>query len=164
MSQQVNQDIEKMTFAELKQQLAKCDRQNPKNIYIRRLMKQRYLEHRNKRRTNKPLNNIDVTAILTEEDFEPLAEQFKNPGFESLNEIEHHENKFEKEIEKDVLNNNMMDRLNNDILLSDLRKKQKNKIVFIPPFSEEGGNAYTTIGTIPSNDFSNKRVLHNIKK
>lgn len=83
--------------------------------------------------------------------------------------------KFKEKIKNDYVNNNLMQRLNSDIDITSMRNKKntrnraidihnnwtRNKNDIVPPFDTDYGDAYAPFDTnIPTNDFSNKRLIN----
>lgn len=102
--------------------------------------------------------NSNFKTNIRDEDINP----FPNHGH--LNELEDddrlYDTKFRDELNKDYMNNNLLDRMNSEI---DIRKgKVANKKDFIPPFANKGSGQFAPFHkqkNIPQSDFSNKRIM-----
>lgn len=145
MSKLTDMHIQNMTFGQLRQALAQCQ-DHRMEYQIRCAMMDLYQQHmRSKQRRasyNRPYVSIDEFVQLVE----------KNP------ECQEFENKFLPQIEKDFVNNGILDRMNSDI---DINKSKKRKTV-MSPFSDVGDCVYASfdaIGEAPPDDFSNKRII-----
>ena len=108
----------------------------------------------------------DVEDVEDIADNIPLREEDFNlyPNHGPLNELEEnnglYDKKFKDEVNKDFMNNNLMDRMNSEIDIRNI--KLKNKKDFIPPFADNDGGMYAPFHNqtnIPTTDFSTKRIL-----
>lgn len=139
------EQINNMSFAELKNELYKCENNPIKEKIIRELMLIRYQQHINTqkqiKKTKKPKKQIKpIQAIevcsFSDDDFEFDSD---DDGDGERNIIEY---------DKDVTNNNLMDRLHNDMELKKL-KPSKSKRDIIKPFATTSGDTYATFKQEP---------------
>mgnify|MGYP005855511951 CR=1 FL=1 len=177
--------IQNMSFNQLKKELSYCKNNPSKELFIRNLMREKYIRYKKKKKnfeeknrrhisysnTNESttfneinnLGNDTIRSILNDIEDPFPEENNRNPRNDfNLNKFEDKKNpKFKDEVDKDFLNNNLMDRLNSDI---DIRKiKARNKRDFVPPFSNDVGGEFAPFRydkNIPKNNFSNKRILN----
>ena len=198
--------INKMSFQRLRDELSICVDNPVKNLLIRKLMKQKYIEYKKrkeiyemKKRNN--YNKIKKRKIIEDNTSRMLAEELledinknnelraneineineMNEILEFMDEINNnqervydhgplndldpsarlYDQKFTEEIEKDEMNNNLMNRLNSDIYIQEMRKNKRKK--FETPFSNGPDEKYASFQMdptiIPNQDFSNKRLL-----
>lgn len=166
----------KMTFRELKNELSKFEQNNANNNndekikIIRKIMYQRYQDHMSKKKSpnniiinsskkshiqdnrihdneySRESNNLDFLDddyIKNDKKYNGLYEQkvTNNPlediGFNSRPNYEY---------DRDKLNNNLTDRLNNDLDIYNIKSKKNIKdMVLVPPFSNGPGNKYASI-------------------
>lgn len=181
--------INKMTFNELRNELAKCD--DPvKETLIRNLMYIRYKQHINKKiqideikrrkmlrfmeqqkkkiETN-TINNNSINDLLNDEDnlsLDPDEFEIKQTS-DSLNELDDADELLDKrnitEYERDMVNNNIVERLNSDIDIRTMRETQQKK-EFVVPYSDNDDGNYAPFNSKPKlqvNTFSNRRPKKN---
>lgn len=188
MSKKEVERIRKMTFEELREELTYCE--NPvKNILIRKIMKEKYnqyLRRRNQLITKKQrktlyeerkvatrkrkkkemddiieslINNINEPEIeLKEEDFN--AKDVHGPLNELDDDYGLFDDKFKKEVAQDIMNNNLMERMNSELDIMSATKARKNNKDFIPPYANNEGDKYASFKHyrgISNNNFSSKR-------
>ncbi len=209
MESEINK-IKNMSFDQLREELSLCKNNPVKELIIRKMMKNRYLELKNRKqrlinqRKMKELSRIeeanyqrqfnnnlenenivddnlvdelfediqrlknrdnDMVDIFNESDFKPL------PNHGPLNALDPnaslYDRKFKQEIEKDHMNNHLMDRLNSDIDIKKMSKRNKKKN-FDMPFSNNIDANYASInsdeGIILSNDFSSRRLYRTARR
>lgn len=178
--------IKKMTFKELRNELAKCNRNPVKEKIIRSMMILRYNQHMERKRliqmkqaekyqrmimkqqshqqnNNNIENESDEDVILDDNDFELIK-----PTYGSLNELDDQSNDEDfrpireiKEQERDKQNDHLVSRLNNDVeLKNQSEKNNQDKPNIIPPFSNDLGDMYAPFESIKQNikkDFSNPK-------
>jgi hypothetical protein len=184
--------IQNMSFNQLKKELPYCKNNPSKELYIRNIMREKYIRYKKKKKlmveknrrqplfidsksttinestTFNEINNLGnepIRSILNDV-VDPFPEDNKNNRNdfnlnESMEPRDPKKHKYKEEVDKDFLNNNLMDRLNSDI---DIRKiKTRNKRDFVPPFSNDIGGDFAPFvydKKIPQSDFSNKRILN----
>lgn len=199
--------INKMTFKQLRNELAKCD--DPvKATLIRNLMYLRYSQHINKKKeienikkkkmekyikrekriinnmenqnTNKNIDikdidikDIDIKDInikdidikeLLDDDLSIDPDQFEmKQNFYSLNELDELDPLVDKrditEYERDMVNNNIAERLNSDIDIRTMRENKQKK-EFVMPYSDNAGGNYAPFDSQHESritTFSNRR-------
>ena len=126
----MNKDLNKMTFRELKRELTQCN-DPQRSMTIRVLMRniyKNYIQHKQ-------------PASLTDEDLvnqildEYKKKQYIPPDFGD------DKKKFKEEIEKDSLNNGLMNRLNGELHMRKNKNKNKQRD-FLPPFGTANGSKY----------------------
>jgi len=167
--------INNMTFQELRNELAECNNNPIKELLIRNIMKQKAIKYivikkkqKLKQRKTKILNNnndneeyelvddmldddiISQDIYLSENDIKSL------PDHGPLNELEENESIKEKQQARDLLNNNLMNRMNAEL---NIRKSKKNKTKkeVISPFADDVGMNYAPYNYQDNIvDFSNK--------
>lgn len=153
----VNTDINSinnLTFGQLRNELANCN--DPiKEKLLRNIMLIRYKQHlRNKTKYNvsNKTNNYNQFP-LNENDFE------LTPNINTLNEVQENDDLYDNrdinEYDRDLTNNNLMNRLNSDI---DIYTKgmSKQKPDFIPPYINNVGDDYASLGAFQGAPFINK--------
>ncbi|CAH6421824.1 Hypothetical protein KVN_LOCUS512 [uncultured virus] len=136
-------NIKKMSFKELKNELKNSENYPVKNLIIRKIMKQKYLNHKYKQ-------NNKTTEEITKN------ENFSNKQYQDVEDI------YKKEIQKDDINNNLLERLNSDIYIRKFAKPSKKD--FIPPFANGSGDNFAPFDDKNNfldlvKDFSNKKFL-----
>ncbi|AYV76940.1 MAG: hypothetical protein Barrevirus4_24 [Barrevirus sp.] len=167
MNNHIN-EVNKMTFAELRNELANCS--DPvKQYIIRNLMMLRYKQHlenkeleRNlkkkyqksqikkiKRKLEKKYRNKSVNNPLTNSDFiEPEETREEEDDNTNNNNNMYNGTKINEYI-KDRTNNNLMNRLHNDIEINKMKddniyksskSNKKNNNDFVSPFSNDGSD------------------------
>lgn len=170
MNNNILVQLNKLTFKELKTELKKNNDPMKEKI-IRQLMKNKYIKYINYK---KSINDCE----LNDDDFaQPLPNKIK-----TLNELDDNfvncssgainDKKFDTEIKRDQVNNNLMDRLNSDLYIKDIMKPIKkyptgyspNKMPLTKPYEEVLNNQsftpFNNSNIIPNNDFSNKRLIN----
>jgi hypothetical protein len=143
--------IKNMSFKELKHELKNTHGFKNRELEIRKLMKQKYVRYLKYKNSIKNIDDIFENKIKT------------------LNELDENyikDEKFDVEIKRDSVNNNLMDRLNSDLYIKNIMKstRQPNNIRNIhKPYEEINNNSsfvpFNNIGIIPNNDFSNTRNI-----
>lgn len=167
--------IQQMTFRELKQELVRCkSRPSPDNDakerMIRELMKQKLIKYktrslgsrRSHHKTAQSYDEDDDPIIFTDDDFEPGyramdtdPDGLNEDYFDSYTSKKTKDDRYKK-IQKDDLNNHLLDRMNSDI---DINKNRRKKHDFVSPFADDNsGGQYAPFsdeipGTIPADDF-----------
>jgi hypothetical protein len=157
--------IKNMSFVELRDELCNCNNNPIKEMLIRKLMKQKYIYIRQRKKQNEKIikrmykknsktmkekkddesdENYDFLEdgrayeidnkeiIFTEDDFNIM------PDHGSLNELENgsHNERYVDEIKRDTMNNQLMDRMNNELEICYFNKFQKyNKNSFLHQFN-----------------------------
>ena len=159
-------NIANMSITQLKAELEKCNEDDiTKKTLLRKLIKQKILINTKKQDVVTfvdPLDELIKCNNLSDNHCEDQSDVYMPVSID---------NKFKGEIEKDVANNKLMERLNGEL---DFRTNGQNKKTFAKPYFEsEISNAYSPYNTkeqtatinqlvthaIPTNDFSTKRVL-----
>jgi len=146
--------INNLTFKELRSELVLAKGDPLKEYLIRNLMLIRYNRHiHNKHQPiiTKPIIKTQFNQI----DVSDLVDDLMNDNQEIIEEL--HDNRPIVEYERDKANNNLMERLNNDM---DIRntKINKKKPEFLLPYSNDPGENYASIkdvGIKSKNNFSN---------
>ncbi len=164
--------LSELSFKQLKQELINSHNSPVKELIIRRLMQKRYQEYKIKKqqkqqrlhkksnpRESKVESKAEKRIFLEDDDFNTPTPAPKEQEFEDFD-------KFKSEIDKDYLNNNLMDRLNSeiDIRASKQKKKQQpnnSKKEFVPPFTDDNSDKYAPFN---SQTFSNSLVGFDNKK
>lgn len=159
--------ISRMSFRELKRELHNCQNSPQKELFIRRLMKKRYLEAKAKLQAQQISQTAsygylgdddDDEIVFTADDFEPEEpqpmESFDEWDKQNFSSASSDDERYKK-IQKDDLNNNLLDRMNSDI---DINRNRRRKHDFVPPFADDSGGTYAPFseqspGIIPGNDF-----------
>ena len=172
--------IRNMSFDQLREELSLVQNNPVKELLIRKLMKQKYIELRKNKfnkidrrfddkYNKKKINDKLADDLLYEINKYKPKKSHKNINTKNINtknintknintntSLANIDKKFIPEIEKDDLNNNMMKRMNSNIDIQSFRNNSKK--IFDTPFSNnnDSGN-YANInkipGTIQSNDF-----------
>lgn len=183
--------MDKMNFYQLRNELSYCDDPVKELLIRKMMVREyTKLKHnkinkhkryvRNNRSSDKITNNLtdnltdnladdlyneiikqnDMNPnIFDETDFNPI------PNHGPLNDLDPNakrfEGKYKEEIKRDSMNNNLMDRLNNDI---DIQMNRVNKRkLFETPFSNENGGNFANIkedlSIISPTDFSSRRFI-----
>jgi len=161
--------INNMSFNELRDELTYCDN-NIKELLIRKLMKDRYLRHikkkeliNKKKEKERIKNQIYTNTIITDDNnkiIEDIDDLFND---DELNKKDYNDDdlidkKFNKQIERDAMNNNLMNRMNSELEIRN-NKKNKNKDKNILPPYDFTSQSYTHNNVIPPTDFTSKRLL-----
>ena len=135
--------INKLTFRGLKNELAKCN--NPlKEKIIRNLMLFKYKQHLEKRRQEEMYQRLEQKEESNECPFND--DDFEKPNFGSLNELDerskdvNYANREIKEQGRDRVNKSIIDRLNNDIDIKEMRNNKKKPPVVSPYTNIAGDN------------------------
>lgn len=140
----LNQDeinmMKKMDFNDLKKELTNSKNSPVRDLVIRKIMKQKYLLHKK--------NNKKKT----------LDKESNDNGVEEI---------YKKEIQKDYINNGLLERLNSDLYIRKKSNSVKNKKDFVPPFADDAGDNFAPFGDKSTKDdflstvkdFSNKKFL-----
>jgi hypothetical protein len=177
--------INKLTFKELRNELANCKNNPVRETLIRNLMYIRYNQHLHKKqqliqlkkehkkkqiskiknkleekyKRNGDALNFDDEIDFNENDFKTLK-----PPFEPLNELDKTDELFDSrditEYDRDYANNNLIERLNIDADLRKIKPKFKNKNDFMTPYSNDSGGNYAPFN---DNSRSQKNNFSNIK-
>lgn len=180
--------INKMNFRELRDELSLSSNNPVKSLIIRKLMKQKYLKYKKirdmniqqqkykvihkkqedeitKMMVNELLDEIEKNnndTILEVIDDTDMLDETNYDKHGPLNELDPSaklfDNKFVDEIQRDHMNNNLMNRMNSDIHIQEIRRnKLKN---FETPFSDTPNDRYAPFHNdptiIPSKDFTAK--------
>ena len=117
-----------LSFNELKKLLKNC--KNPsEELIIRRKMKDKYIsyiKYKNRKNPSKSTTNNLVDNVLDELDQYNCKSSKKVKG--------NKDDKIKNNMSRDHMNNNLVNRMRNDILIKSNNKKRINKKDFIPPF------------------------------
>jgi hypothetical protein len=167
----MNQEIERinrLTFRELRNELTKCNNDPVKEKIIRNLMLVRYKQHLERKRLRE-LKKIEYQQKQSEQtnDFFPFDDDdFAKPSFESLNELDDEKsnellfsNRKIEEQDRDHVNNSIVERLNGDIDIKEMRNKKK-KPNIVSPYTNFPGDNFAPFNSkqkVPKKDFSNMR-------
>lgn len=140
--------INKMTFKELRAELAKCKGNPTKETAIRKLMYLRYCKHQlmkqarnsqdNNMITNNIINNTNKIDEKTTDNFEFNSDDFNGDSDDDIIEYS-----------KDLTNNHLMDRLNGDLEIKKIKRTNKEK--YIPPYSNTPSGNYATLSDFDKN-------------
>lgn len=167
-----------MSYRNLKDELKRCAPNSLDNIVIRKIMKSKIIEH--KQRKEKRIEKEDTVNIdelfefLEQDDYEDNSDNqtgrrgngwddvfFQDKMVEPLNELEgdgfnNKRGKFKKEIAKDSLNNSLMNRMNSELDIQNFRRRSGRKD-FIPPFADDIGDKFAPFHSLNKGpkDFSN---------
>lgn len=133
-----NKDFNKLTFSELRKELAYCNDKVKEKI-IRTIMYNKYKEHI----LNKKIYIENKKSIV--QDFKNIAHN-NNDKYISKNEIYEKNNTNLNVIKnniynRDTTNNNLMQRMSNDI---DIFSSKDIKKEFIPPYGNDSGDNYAS--------------------
>ena len=158
--------INNMTFKELRNELANCGHNKTKENIIRNIMYARYKKHiENKMMIERSRQLQIMKQQQMKENQIKMMQQNNNdnednlslnsndfeikPHLPPLNELEKGNNEYDniydtreiQEYDRDMTNNNIIDRLNSDI---DIRTARNKKIEYklIPPYSDGNGDNY----------------------
>lgn len=140
--------INKMTFKELRAELAKCKGNPTKETAIRKLMYLRYCKHqlmkqtRNSQDNNIGGNNANKVTEKTTDNFEFNSDDFDGDSNDDIIEYS-----------KDLTNNHLMDRLNGDLEIKKIKRTNKEK--YIPPYSNTPSGNYATLSDFDKNKKNN---------
>lgn len=151
--------LSQLSFRELKEELINSKNSPVKELIIRKLMQKKYNEYKmRKQQKVQKISKIDEFP-LTDEDFNnPLPAQ----PIAEFEQVDDDLNKFKSEIEKDYLNNNLMERMNSEIDIRVTKKKNNKKYPkkkeFIPPFTDDNTDKYA-----PFNDQTFNNNLYDFK-
>lgn len=117
-----------MSFSELKHQLTQC-KNKKKELFIRQLMMFRY---------NQYLERQQMNDQLQFDDFLNINDDFSEDDNNNDNKWSSYQQTKEYQYSRDKINNNLMDRLSNEILIkkSSNSNNKKNKR-FIPPYEDQ---------------------------
>jgi hypothetical protein len=152
MDPQTVTKINNMTFSELKNELYKCHNNPIKERIIRELMVIKYQQHINlqKNKQNKKPKTVPSQKPKMIEPIEVFS--FDDFSLDDFNDDKKDFDAFDRnhiiEYKKDVTNNNLMDRLNNDMEIKKM-KKSKNVKEIIKPFANTSCDAYATFKNEP---------------
>jgi len=166
--------INRLTFKELRNELANCKNNHVKESLVRHLMYIRYnqyiqkkneedrikREHK-KRQIEKIKKHVEekykrkelVNNVKRDDIFDDIDDEDKNMASlsELVNEVveEEEDNLFDSrgisEYDRDFTNNNLMERLNSDITIRTNKPKiEKSRKDIIPPYSNEPGDNYAS--------------------
>ncbi len=167
----MNSEIGKMTFGQLRKELALCNDPIREKI-IRHFMYLRYTQYVNKKRQLEEINRLRAEKMMRKrKPVEPVKQSDDHMSLDpddfevkpvagSLNELdgELFDDRDIAEYERDVTNNNLVKRLNSDI---DIRTMGVKKKEFLMPYSDDAGGNYApfnSVTKVPKNDFSNDRL------
>jgi len=177
--------INRMNFRQLQEELSVSSGNPVKSLLIRKLMKQKYLRYRKIKEMSKqkqqrlanPDIRIDEESIMMANELIneiersnndailEVVDEFTEDDFNRhgpLNELDPsaslHDDKFADEIQRDQMNNHLMNRMNSDIHIQEIRRnKLKN---FETPFSDAPNDRYAPFHNdptiIPNKDFTAK--------
>ena len=143
--------INNMTFNELKNELHNCGDNKIKEKLIRELMLIKYQQYINQKQNqiNKPNKILKQRKIKTNKI--PTNEiTFNDDDFNDNDEIDNNDNKI-IEYGKDVTNNNLMDRLNNDVEIKTMKVSTSKRDV-VKPFVNSSCDTYATFKQEPGTD------------
>lgn len=162
--------LEYLSFKDLKNELKVC--RNPeKELIIRKLMKDKAIKYKLKKQDNnlkynrQPIKkqsvnfdtNAYVKSILDELDDDGSLDDkdIYQDGIDGRDGIDKRKKNKKKYMKKDLVNNSLMDRMNNELDLRKYRKKGKKE--FLMPFAENAGNDYASFkgNNRPITSFSN---------
>jgi len=182
--------INKLSFNELRNELAYCN-DPVRELLIRKLMKIRYIElvdrkkriimqqqleeeqrqmlikkkmeMRYRQKLSKVKDNELSSKLIDELLIDDERDIDKTIRTRSMNADldENGEPKFVKEVKRDKLNNNLMDRLNSDMDIRKYQNMTKEKKEFISPYAREEGNYASWKGDAqpPISDFKNENAI-----
>jgi hypothetical protein len=170
--------MQKLSFRQLKEELERCKKSNnlQKEKIIRAIMKQKLVKYKQSVTKSRYAQDSyadysddedDGSIVFTADDFEPGYGDARNNKQIDTNEDDLNDDYFGpsnrtakkddryKKIQKDDLNNHLLDRMNSDI---DINKHRRKKHDFVSPFADDGGDQYASFkgempGTISPNDF-----------
>ena len=155
--------LNNMTFKQLKVELGNSKGNPAKERHIRELMRDKYIRYLKYKRS----------ISITKQDVDDCELQLEDFTNNTTSKVTPPANKFDVEIKRDSVNNNLMDRLNSDLYIKDIMKSTKKpldnnrKNLINRPYEEINNNNTSTflpfgnnVGIIPNNDFSNNRLLH----
>lgn len=181
-NQEINR-VNSMSFRELRNELANCGNNKMKENIIRHIMYIRYQKHierkmlieqqkqkhirtqMNKQKQND--ENMKMKAVQelktddTDDNISLNSNDFEsNSKFKSENELDECDPRDIQEYDRDLTNNNIIERLNSDI---DIRTERNKKIEYklIPPYSHDTGNNYAPFETAfkpTRTNFSNIKI------
>jgi len=120
-------ELLKLSFTQLKSELNNCN--NPvREYYIRILMKQKYQAYLKQKKYNNDVKNLNIINSLVDDinknnnkDNKQIKEYDNKNIFEEDFKSVNFKNKEVKFIPRDNLNNNLMNRLTNDISIQEFR-------------------------------------------
>lgn len=141
---------------------------NIKHKIKKRIEKKNIIRQKNYELEKKELNRklIDINNINNNSDNNEILDESVNELInESLDELDEnsylYEDKFAQEIRRDLMNNQLMDRMNSEL---DIRNFRKHSVIkeFVPPFDNTKTKSYAFFDNstiIPPTDFSSNRIL-----
>lgn len=188
--------LKQMSFRELKEELFRCENNPQRELFIRKLMKEKAVKYKlMKRDTSREIQkNVQFAPVQNNQNNASYQDEDDNLIDDILNDIddgsEENDNYITRnssrdkinmrlngrnnkddddllsgEISKDKMNNSLMDRMNGELDIRNLRKKGSKK-EFVSPYSNVSdiGDNYALFeeskrSTINPRDFSNKRFL-----
>ncbi len=137
-----------MSFSELKQELHKSieGNDNIKEHIIRKLMEEKYREYIIKKNRNNQKKKM--LKMKSKENNKIIDSLFVDDG-QVDNDDDNNMQKFTSEMEKDFVNNSLMDRLNGEIELLNKKTTKKTKGV-VPPFDNSSNiiSNYASLDTL----------------
>jgi len=161
--------INNMTFKELRNELANCGHNKTKENIIRNIMYARYKKHIENKMMIERSKQLQITRQQKiKEDQIKIMQQTNNednlslnsedfeikPRLQPLNELEEGNNEYNnihdtreiQEYDRDMTNNNIIDRLNSDI---DIRTSRNKTIEYklVPPYSDGTSDNYAPFNT-----------------
>lgn len=160
MSNKTFNEINNLSFSELKQELYKCHNNPLKEKLIREIMYAKYNKHVNDQQLNKQRvdtkmrNNIRKTEPVKIPGSDPswkISEIFTNDSSSEEDAVNYNDRFFDQpyiEYKKDITNNNLMDRLNADMEIKKIKMTSHKKNI-IKPFVNESCDTYATFGNEP---------------
>jgi|688.fasta_scaffold661470_2 hypothetical protein len=175
--------INKMTFKELRNELVKSNDDLVRSSLIRNLMYLRYIQHLQKKQQyinnkkeykkkqilkikrkiekqykNDLIENSDINDLINDNNEDELNEHdFKFSDI--IDEEEMHDNRDIREYTRDYLNNDLMERLNGDIMIKTMKPTAKNDNL-IKPYTTDAGDNFAPFNNSKSqkNNFSNLKI------
>jgi hypothetical protein len=125
--------INKLTFGELRKELAECN-DSVKEQIIRKMMLIKYKHHIDKKKAPPvfPFNDNDFNKLDKPKPVNIVSNHQSNTNRQQQPKI--------NQYSRDISNNNLMDRLSNDIDINAIKNGKQPKPTFIPPYSNINNN------------------------
>jgi hypothetical protein len=163
-----------MSYRQLKNELLRCSDNPHKERIIREVMKDKAIRYKLRKReisNSKNINYANIEFSSDEDIVGTILNDIDNTSYNSNNnssydsDIKKIDPIYKEEIEKDFVNNSLMDRMNSELDLRSIRNrnrnnKNKNNKEFMSPFEDSVGDNYAPFSSKKKiNNFSNKRFL-----
>lgn len=152
--------MEQIKFQKKQKYLEKLKRQQEREI-----KKKLSMEKKRERKVHQQEEKEDDNLSFDSSDFQETNRIIvPSNGFDDFETNEVFDKRDITEYDRDITNNNLVNRLNNDIDIRNSRNRNKrvpNKIDFVPPYANNSGDNYASFDSILTSskkDFSNVKL------